>query len=370
MKTIYKGIIAIALAAASCSTEKRVDEPTERVYVIDNATFGIHSDRTNARSTNDGINDAIKKAKKEGYNIIRFSPGEYLLVADNHSLGYVRRGGIFVPNNITLDLTGATFYIEPNGYTGYSLFRLDMVENVTITGGRLVGDREEHDYTTVQSSHEWGTGITILCSKNITVQNVTIEQMTGDAILAGFTMVAPNERRLCENIRILECDMGHCRRQGISIIHARNMEIAYNRIHDIGGTDPGCGIDIEPDSNAPDEDPWFSLVDHVNIHHNDIRDTYAEGLCFVNRRTSDITATDNYLENAGIVMNRQPARIRIERNTLMGWASYMVALKGVIDVYMPLEGPNGNTMEFPIRANNCSTQTGYFTETDNFTECI
>jgi hypothetical protein len=36
---------------------------------------------------------------------------------------------------------------------------------------------------------------------------------------------------------------------------------------------------------------------------------------------------------------------------------------------MPLEGPNRNVMEFPVRAGNCSTQTGYFTETDNFTEC-
>ncbi|MDR1918138.1 MAG: hypothetical protein LBQ65_00650, partial [Tannerellaceae bacterium] len=126
-----------------------------------------------------------------------------------------------------------------------------------------------------------------------------------------------------------------------------------------------CGIDIEPSG----ESDWNELASYVNIHHNTIRHTLAEGLCIVNRWSTDIDASDNLFDDAGIVINRHPARIRLVRNTLNGWHSYMVALAGSIDVYMPLEGPNTNIMEFPVRAGNCSTQTGYIKETDNYTKC-
>jgi hypothetical protein len=88
----------------------------------------------------------------------------------------------------------------------------------------------------------------------------------------------------------------------------------------------------------------------------------------VNSGTSDIEAADNYFENAGVVINRSPARIRLVRNTFKGkYKSYMVAKTGTIDVYMPLEGPNKNVMDYPTTVSNYSTQTGYITETDNYT---
>jgi hypothetical protein len=34
---------------------------------------------------------------------------------------------------------------------------------------------------------------------------------------------------------------------------------------------------------------------------------------------------------------------------------------------MPLEGPNKNVMDYPTTVSNYSTQTGYITETDNYT---
>jgi hypothetical protein len=274
-----------------------------------------------------------------------------------------------VPSNITLDLTGATLYIEPNAYTEYHMIRLDMVENVTVTGGRLVGDKDEHDYLTNPGTHEFGYGIIIISSKNITIRDMKIEQMTGDAICMGAAISpgGPDERRMTGNVKILNCDMSYCRRQGISMGHSKNVEIAYNRIYNIGGTAPGCGIDIEPGRSGPGESFWQEYVWNARIHHNEFRDTEQEGLCIVNSGSSDIEASDNYFENSGIVINRSPARIRLVRNTLMGWPSYMVALRGTIDVYMPLEGPNKNVMEFPVRAGNYSTQTGYITETDNYT---
>jgi hypothetical protein len=182
-----------------------------------------------------------------------------------------------------------------------------------------------------------------------------------------------DDRHRSRNVRITNCEMAHNRRQGISIGHAWYVEIDNCYIHDIGitedgieGTPPGCGIDIEPMGEPPG---WNELASYMNIHHNTIRHTLAEGLCIVNGWSTDIEASDNLFDDAGIVINRHPARIRLVRNTLNGWHSYMVALAGTIDVYMPMEGPNTNIMEFPVRAGNCSTQTGFIPETDNYTKC-
>jgi hypothetical protein len=348
---------------------------TGKVYTVKNAEFGIRSDKTNAEATNIGINTAIRKAKEEGYDVVKFTKGDYLISADRigDGLGYANQAGIHVPSFITLDLTDATFHMKPNANTGYMLFRLNMVEDVTIIGGHLMGDRREHDYTTIQHSHEFGYGVVINGSKNILIRDMTIEQMTGDAIAMGASHGGFDDRHRSRNVRISNCEMAHNRRQGISIGHAWYVEIDSNYIHDIGitedgikGTAPGCGIDIEPGGEPP---VWNELASFVNIHHNTFRHTLEEGLCIVNGWTTDIEASDNLFDDSGIVINRHPARIRLVRNTLNGWHSYMVALKETIDVYMPMEGPNKNVMEFPVRAGNCSTQTGFIKETDNYKKC-
>jgi hypothetical protein len=378
--SILNSQFLILLICASCQTEVIVSDPDRgpiktagQVYTVNNAEFGIHSDGTDADATNAGINTAIRKAKREGYDVVKFTKGDYLLANDRigDGLGYEHQAGILPPSFITLDFTEATFHIKPNANPEYVLLRLNMVEEVTLIGGRLVGDRREHDYTTVKHSHEFGCGIVINGSKNILIRDMVIEQMTGDAILIGASHGGVDDRHRSRDIRVTNCEMAHNRRQGISITHAWYVEIDNSYIHDIGvtedgiaGTAPCCGIDIEPSGGTG----WNELTSFVNIHHNTIRHTQAEGLCIVNRWSTDIEAADNLFDDSGIVINRHSARIRLVRNTLNQWHSYMMALKETVDVYMPLEGPNANVMEFQ-RAGNCSIQTGYIKETDNYRKC-
>lgn len=370
--------ILLLFGSLSCVTEivetgggSGGSEP-EKVYVVNNAEFGIYSNKTNARSTNDGINAVIKKAKKEGYNVVKFTAGDYLLVADGSNYGYTNRGGIFIPSFMTLDLTdNVTFHLESNNQRNPAMIRIDGVTDVTIRGGRLIGDKDTHQYPTNGDIHG-GKAIDMICSKNITIDGMKMENMLGCGIYMHFGSIMPNERRLVENIKILNCEISNCSLLGMGLIHARNVEIAYTKIFDIEGATSsgmGQGIDAEPESYPDDKGiPQYTLVDHIRIHHCEVRNTEGEGLCFVNSHTTDIEIADNYLDNASIIMNRYPARIRLVRNTLMGWRSYMVA-RTSYDVYMPMEGPDKNNMEFPVRAANCSTMTGHITETDNYTKC-
>lgn len=361
MKIIYSFLGIFFLIFISCTENDGTN--SGKVFVIDNETFGISSDKSNARQTTDGINKAIEQAKAQGYNHVRLTPGTYLIRC-NGATGYKDWNGIFMPNNITFDISDATLYAEPSGSEVHKVFRIDQVENVTIMGGHLIGDKD--NYTVTEQGG--GNAIEINCSRNITVKGMKIEKFRGSAVWIGYGFIAPHENRLNKDIKILDCDMSDCWMQGISIIHASGVEIANNKIHDIGGVEPGCGIDIEPEADWTGSHPWKSWVEHVHIHHNEFKNTRGEGLCIVNDYSTDIEAADNKFENSAIVMNRNPKRIRLIRNTLKGWESYMVARTSE-DVYMPLEGPDKNNPQYPQRVINCSTQTGYITETDNYTHC-
>ena len=370
MKNSVILILIWSFILSSCSKDDDNGSNSGKVYVINNTTFGISSNKSNARQTTDGINHAIEKAKTEGYTHIKLNPGEYLIRCTGAS-GYEDWNGLFMPNNITLDLTGVKLYVESNTATSCKLIRIDQVENVTIKGGHLIGER--NDYNSPSDKHSGSCAIDIACSRNITIDGTKIEQFAGSAIWIGYGFIAPNERRLNKNIKILNCEISDSWMQGISVVHASDMEIAYNKIYNIGGIEPGFGIDIEPEADWTGSHPWKSWVENVNIHHNEFKDIIGfkgdkVGLCIVNHYSTDIEAADNTFENSAIVINRSPKRIRLIRNTLKGWDSYMVARTSE-DVYMPLEGPNKNNPEYPARVANCSTLTGYITETDNYTQC-
>lgn len=357
-------LLIILFLYTSCSSDND-DQNSDQVYTINNATFGISSNRSNARQTTDGINNAIEQAKVEGYTNVKLTPGEYLIRCTGAS-GFQDWNGLFMPNNITLDLTGVKLYVESSNAQSSKLIRIYQVENVTIIGGHLIGDR--NDYNDPTGNHSGSCAVDIYGSRNITIDGTKMELFAGSAMWIGYGFIAPSERRLNKNIKILNCEISDSWMQGISIVHASEVEIAHNKIYNIGGMEPGCGIDIEPEADWTGSHPWKSWVDQVNIHHNEFKDTKAEGLCIVNDYSTDIEAADNIFDNSAIVLNRNPKRIRLIRNTLKGWESYMVARTSE-DVYMPLEGANKNNMQYPVRAINCSKQTGYIKETDNYTMC-
>lgn len=146
-------------------------------------------------------------------------------------------------------------------------FLLVGVENVKIINGIIQGDKEEHTYTE-NSTHEWGFGIDIRGSKNVELSNLEIFECTGDGV---FLTNYEELDNVADNITLNNLNIHDCRRQGISIIAANNVCIQNNEIHDIKGTAPQSGIDLES---------WGSnqLIDNIIIKNNkmyNIENNYA-----------------------------------------------------------------------------------------------
>lgn len=133
---------------------------------------------------------------------------------------------------VTLDLTGVTLKIPPQSESHYSFFTIDK-PGVTIKGGTLIGDREEHKGTTGAHGH----GIrTLAGALNTKLEGVTCTKMWGD----GFMLAGGS------HITLKRVVSDGNRRQGLSICDGSDIRVLDSIFKNTRGTPPQAGIDIEP----------------------------------------------------------------------------------------------------------------------------
>lgn len=106
---------------------------------------------------------------------------------------------------------------------------------------------------------EWGMGITCYDCSNFEINGVTVENCWGDAIyLGGQQSTSPELGN--RNFKILDVEINECRRQGISVLSARDFSILNLKGNNIFGTLPMALIDLEPETNNSVEDGIISNI--------------------------------------------------------------------------------------------------------------
>ncbi|TWT03625.1 glycosyl hydrolase family 28-related protein [Planomicrobium sp. CPCC 101079] len=197
------------------------------------ADFGAKGDGKN--DDTNSIQDAIDEVSEAGGGVVTIAEGTYLVDAIE---------SIKVKDNITLDFeSGAVIKAMPNGADNYAIISIHDVENVKITGKPVIqGERTEHTGET----GEWGFGISIKGATGVSIENANITDCWGDGIYIG-----PSEKQnYSKDVVIKDPLLENNRRQGISVISAKNLKITDPVINNTSGTDPQSGIDIEPNSNT------------------------------------------------------------------------------------------------------------------------
>lgn len=195
-----------------------------------------------------------------------------------------------------MDLNGSIIKIEGNNKTHYGILSIYKVNNTSIFNGKLVGDRFEHDYVTVSSTHEWGMGVDIKGSNNISIYNLEICDTTGDGIY-----ISESGKKISQNINISNCNIYNTRRQGVSVITAQNVKIYNNEIYDIKGTSPQSGIDLEKNSIT-----------------QEIKDIYINNNKFFNCKSNRGICISSYVENVYIDQNELYGNITINSQNNTG----------------------------------------------------
>ncbi|WP_316742787.1 right-handed parallel beta-helix repeat-containing protein [Pedobacter antarcticus] len=131
----------------------------------------------------------------------------------------------------------------------YDILRINNVENVTVYNCVLVGDRKNHK----NNIGEWGMGIGIRSSKNVSIINANVSNCWGDGIYLGTTKRKLNKTDRTyiptENITIKYARVDYNRRNGISITNGKDVTVSKCLVSNTSGTLPMSGLDIEPNSS-------------------------------------------------------------------------------------------------------------------------
>ena len=174
------------------------------------------------------------------------------LTKDRYHLRIAKENGYCIYPSSNSDMRiDSRITIEPNDFKSYSIIYIHRKYNVRISGqGTIVGDVGKHTYVSGSSS-EWGMGIKINESSDVSIANLTITKCIGD----GIYITGGNESSIglydhsSRNINIDNVTCDDNRRQGISVIHVDGLTVSNCSLINTGLTEftkPGSGIDIEP----------------------------------------------------------------------------------------------------------------------------
>ena len=174
------------------------------------------------------INKAISNASSG--DTIKVPKGTYMIDAIK---------SIKLKSNINFFMdSGAKLQVIPNDKKSYKTIVVRGCSNVKISGGMVVGDRDDHK----GEEGEWGHGLVVLGSKNIVVDNVACNDMWGD----GFYIDRIDGDR-CKDVVLKNVMADRNRRQGLSVIDVNGLQVLNSTFQRTGGTAPEDGIDFEPD---------------------------------------------------------------------------------------------------------------------------
>jgi parallel beta-helix repeat protein len=157
------------------------------------------------------------------------------------------------------------------------------VEDVEVSGGRIIGERVGHS----GGEGEWGHGIQIRGSSRVTLRDLHADDCWGDGIYVGS---ADHDAVSSEDVVIARVVCHGNRRQGLSICGARNVRVLDSEFSGTAGTNPQYGIDIEPNRQG--------TVSDVRIENCVVRQNKGGGIQ-VFKRVSAVTIVGCTIEGNG-----------------------------------------------------------------------
>ncbi|NEU08806.1 hypothetical protein GZH53_10825 [Flavihumibacter sp. R14] len=153
----------------------------------------------------------------------------------------INDNGLRIGSNKTISFPeGSEVRLKGTSSSGYYMLNIYDATNVTLYNPVVVGDRNSH----IGTSGEFGIGIGIRGSSNITIYSPKVSNCWGDGIYIGQAV----DKSICKNIVIKDAYLRKNRRDGISIIAVDGLLLDNIYAGYTDGTKPMTGINFEPNN--------------------------------------------------------------------------------------------------------------------------
>ncbi|NJX15165.1 right-handed parallel beta-helix repeat-containing protein [Tamlana crocina] len=290
--------------------EKYVNEDAatkDPVFIFDPERWGIVQGRISdevALKNKAILNGIMAKLVDMGVFTMEIGAMDAYFKVDAPSINKIKNhnASIQIPSNFNLVMGEDTYLrVQPNSSPLYTLMSTYLADNVTISGGHLVGDRYNgHDYVptvdadgVTRNEHGWGFLLYIIGTHNITIDGVDVSRATGDGIAIHAKSLRATDgsvgswNRESLNVKIINSTISECRRNNISILDGTNITIDNCKILDAAkgsavfdengkfiysdsGTNPRYGIDLEAirHRNSDNELEETARIENVTISNS------------------------------------------------------------------------------------------------------
>jgi hypothetical protein len=265
------------------------------------------------------IQSAIDYASSIGGGTVKIPKGTYIV---NGTTKLVMKTNV----NISMD-DNTIIKALPNPTATYSIFYFNNVQNIEVVKGKVIGERYDHIGTTGDTGH----GFNIKGSKNIRIKETTVRDCWGDGFIITYDALSYSDTLkvwYSEDITLQDCISDNNRRQGLSIITGKNINIIRGKYMNTNGTSPQAGIDIEPDptvANVP-SGSLGPILENINID---------------NAYTEKNTGAGIQIYNDTIVNTNKTVSIKINKHTDKGSNNGLVLGKtdGTLKGFILVENP-------------------------------
>ncbi|MEO9891002.1 right-handed parallel beta-helix repeat-containing protein [Aurantibacter sp.] len=190
--------------------------------------------------------------------------------------------------------------------TSDALFSFVDSQNIQIFGNAAKICMNKEEYTT----GEWRHVISLRGCVNFKIKDLTLRDSGGD----GIYIAGSKSRIFCEDIIIDNIKSLNNKRQGLSIISGKNIQINNSIFSETIGTLPGAGLDIEP--NRPED-----IIDNIKISNSRFINNYGPGIKLaLHKLTAKSEDISIFVDNCVLVNNqsadnpRVPAELVIDAN--------------------------------------------------------
>jgi polygalacturonase len=241
---------ALGMPAATWAMASRNASNAATINIRDQGAMGdgVHDDTA-------AFQKAIDALPASG-GVVTVPPGNYMIDATR---------AVSLRSNMVLQLApSAQLTALPNNLPRSHVIKIWGVSNVQIIGGRIVGERNGH----LGASGEWGYGLNIEASNNISVTDMHISDCWGDGIWIGA--LGPDGRAVAAtNVTLIRVISTNNRRQGLSIGPVKGVTVVDSTFSNSAGTKPEAGIDIEPQAQG--------VAQNITISHCTISGNHGTG---------------------------------------------------------------------------------------------
>ncbi len=248
----------------------------------------------------DGVTDDTEALQTaiNSHPFIYIPRGTYLITTstdDTAEYGDGEGVGVQIPSNRTIIMEkDAVLKGIPNTSKRYRVLWSKDSENITIKGGVIECDRTLED-------GQHGFGIVARHCNKVTIEGVVVKNALGDCINIGCYADDLGSGSECTNITIKDCELYGARRQGLTIGGVDGCLVEGCYIHDINGTDPQAGIDIEVN------DALAQINDNIKIINSTFENNSGYDIVVCQNEKTDITVEgckmDTLFNDNGVVVS-------------------------------------------------------------------